>query len=70
MQRMSRFARAAEKARVSTHIRGIRSLSLLAAALGAGFRYIDGDAISPLVERPRQVLNFSLGDAYRPLVKT
>jgi hypothetical protein len=69
MQRMSRFARAGEKARLVTHIRGVRSISLLAAALGAGFRYIDGDAVSALVDRPRQILKFTLVDAYRPLVQ-
>lgn len=69
MQRMARFARAGEKARLGTHIRGVRSISLLAAALGAGFRYIDGDAVSPLVDRPRQLLRFTLADAYRPVVQ-
>jgi hypothetical protein len=69
MQRLGRFARAGEKARLGTHIRGVRSISLLAAALGAGFRYIDGDAVSPLVDRPRQILKFTLADAYRPVVR-
>lgn len=69
MQRMGRFARAGEKARLGTHIRGVRSISLLAAALGAGFRYIDGDAVSTLVDRPRQILKFTLADAYRPVVQ-
>lgn len=69
MQRMGRFTRAGEKAHLVTHIRGVRSLSLLSVALGAGFRYLDGDAVSPMVDRPRKIVKFSLADAYRPLVE-
>lgn len=69
MQRMGRFSRVGERARMVTHIHGVRSLSLLGAALGAGFRYIDGDIVSPMVDRPRKILKFSLADAYRPLVE-
>ncbi len=69
MQRMSRFARAADKIGVAAHIDGVRTLSLLAAAVGAGFRYIDGDVVAKLVSRPRRVLNFHLVDAYRSLAR-
>lgn len=67
MRLMERFARVSEKSGLGTHVRGVHTHSLLAAAVGAGFRFIDGDAVSPLVSRPHKTQKFSLRDAYRPL---
>jgi hypothetical protein len=69
MQLMARFQRVAERAELATFIRGLRSHSLAAAALGAGFRYLEGDGIAKAVARPDAVREFRLFDVYRPLVE-
>lgn len=69
MQQMARFSRGATKAGLATYLRGIGSLSLTAAALGAGFAHVDGDAIAAPVDLPRGILEFSLFDLYNPALK-
>lgn len=69
MQQMARFSRGAAKAGLATYLRGIRSLSLTAAALGAGFAHVDGDAIAAPVDLPRGIVEFSLLDLYNPSLK-
>ncbi|HEY3918674.1 MAG TPA: hypothetical protein VGL83_12825 [Stellaceae bacterium] len=64
MQQMARFGRGAAKAGMATYLRGVRSLSLTTAALGAGFAHIDGDAIAANVDQPRGIVEFSLFDLY------
>lgn len=68
MQQMNRFARAAEdKTGLPSYVHGASSLSLVTAALGAGFAYIDGDAVAKLIDHPRGLVDFRLADLYRPL---
>jgi hypothetical protein len=69
MQQMARFGRGAAKTGVATYLRGIGSLSLATAALGAGFAHIDGDAVAPMVDQPHGVVQFSLFDLYDPALK-
>jgi hypothetical protein len=69
MQQMARFGKGAAKAGVATYLRGISSLSLAAAALGAGFSHVDGDAVAAIVDQPRGVVQFSLLDLYKPAIK-
>lgn len=69
MQQMARFGKGAAKAGVATYLRGISSLSLAAAALGAGFSHVDGDAVAVMVDQPRGVVQFSLLDLYKPAIK-
>jgi hypothetical protein len=65
MQHMNRFARtASEKAGLSTYVLGAHSMSLVAAALGAGFVSIAGDAIAKPINHPRGLVEFSLSDLY------
>jgi hypothetical protein len=64
MQQLSRFQRAAEKIGVPTFVHGARSLSLAAAALGAGFHFIDGDAVAATVPHVDRALSFHLADLY------
>jgi len=64
MQQMSRFRRAAEKIGIATFLHGARSRSLVGAALGAGFHFIDGDAVAATVRRPDRALAFQLADLY------
>jgi len=69
MQQMARFGKGAAKAGVATYLRGINSLSLAAAALGAGFSHVDGDAVAVIVDQPRGIVEFSLLDLYKPAIK-
>ena len=64
MQQMSRFSRGAAKAGMATYLRGINTVSLAVAALGAGFAHLDGDAIAGTVDRPRGIIEFHLLDLY------
>jgi hypothetical protein len=65
MQHMNRFARtASEKASLSTYVLGAHSMSLVAAALGAGFNSIAGDAVAKPINHPRGLVEFSLSDLY------
>ncbi|MGH7124786.1 MAG: hypothetical protein ACREFI_10465 [Stellaceae bacterium] len=66
MQQLSRFQRAAEKAEVVTFLHGAQSRSLVAAAVGAGFHYVDGDAVAPTLARPERIVPFQLADLYMP----
>jgi hypothetical protein len=68
MQQMNRFARAiADKVGVPSYLHGANSLSMVTAALGAGFADIDGDAVAKLIDHPRGLVDFRLADLYRPL---
>lgn len=64
MQQLSRFQRAAEKVRVATFVHGVHTVSMVAAALGAGFHFIDGDAVAPSVSHAGRALEFRLADLY------
>jgi hypothetical protein len=66
MQQLGRFQRAAEKAEVVTFLHGAQSRSLVAAAVGAGFHYINGDAVAASVSRPERIVPFQLADLYMP----
>jgi hypothetical protein len=68
MQQLARFSRAAEKAGLASFVHGLRSVSLTGAAVGAGFRYIDGEGVHKLVDRPERVTSFNLSDIYRPML--
>jgi hypothetical protein len=69
MMWMNRFARAAEKAGVETFAHGLRSLSQVAGGIGAGFGYLDGDAVAKPVAHPRRAVEFRLDDLYRSFGK-
>jgi hypothetical protein len=66
MQQLSRFQRAAEKAEVVTFLHGAQTRSLVAAAVGAGFHYVDGDAVAATLTRPERIVPFQLADLYMP----
>ncbi|MGH7087465.1 MAG: hypothetical protein ACREFQ_01040, partial [Stellaceae bacterium] len=66
---MSRFTRAAEKAQLPAYVRGLSTASLAAAAVGSGFRYIEGSAIGEPVTHPSGILRFNLEDMYRALLQ-
>jgi hypothetical protein len=64
MQQLARFQRAAEKAEVVTFLHGAQTRSLVAAAVGAGFHYVDGDAVAATLTRPERIVPFQLADLY------
>ena len=66
MQQLSRFQRAAEKAEVVTFLHGAQRRSLVAAAVGAGFHYVDGDGVAATLNRPERIVPFQLADLYAP----
>jgi hypothetical protein len=69
MQQINRFSHTAENAGFSTYLLGANSRSLVAAGVGAGFRYLGGDAVAEPVERPYHLVNFQLADLYRPFLQ-
>lgn len=66
MQQMGRFQRAAERAEAVTFLHGARTRSLATAAVGAGFHYVDGDAVAATLARPDRIVPFELADLYQP----
>jgi hypothetical protein len=69
LQQMNRFSRAAEVSGLSTYLLGAHTRSVVAAAVGAGFRYVGGDAVAEPVDRPDQLIEFQLADLYRPFLQ-
>jgi hypothetical protein len=68
LQHINRFSRAAENSGLSTYLLGANTRSIVAACVGAGFRYVGGDAVAEPVERPDQLVEFQLADLYRPFL--
>ncbi len=66
MRRLSRSPPAAEKAGEVTLLHGAQSRSLVAAAVGAGFHYVDGDGVAATLNRPERIVPFQLADLYAP----
>jgi len=69
LQHMNRFNRNAARAKLRTYVRGVRTISLAAAAVGAGFSFIDGDIIASAVKRPECAVEFGLQDMYEPVAR-
>ena len=63
-----RFVERAERYGLRTYIHGLSSLSMTAAAVGAGFDFIDGDAVTSVTESP-VAYRFSIEDMYENLLK-
>jgi hypothetical protein len=67
--RLRSFAEKAEKARLLTYVRGLRSFSLTLAAVTNGFVFVDGDAISSATEHPDVAFRLSADDLYADILK-
>jgi EAL domain-containing protein (putative c-di-GMP-specific phosphodiesterase class I) len=61
---IERFAHMAEKANLNTYIHGVRTTSLATAAICAGIDYIDGYAISEVVEHPMDIKFMTIKERY------
>jgi hypothetical protein len=65
MTEMDRFVEMARKSRIKTYVSGVRSLSLLTAAISAGFDYISGHALGAALARAADVKTFQMDESYR-----
>lgn len=65
MQQLGRFQKTAEKAGVITFLHGVSTRSLVAAAIGAGFHFIGGEAVADAAPHPKGVVKLELADLYR-----
>lgn len=65
LREMNRFVEAAGKAQLRTVAHGLPSKSLATIAIGAGFTYIDGEAVTPPTRAPAPMRKFDLEDFYR-----
>lgn len=64
MRDMERLAAVAQRAGVGSFVFGVRSLSLASASIAAGIGFVNGDAIAPLVDAPREVYSFDVAALY------
>ncbi len=64
IEAFQRFAAGAKKSGATTYIRGLRSLSLVTAAIGAGFDFVDGEAVASLAEKPANAYQFDIEDLF------
>ncbi len=67
MARMDRFAELASRNRLKTYIHGVRTSSVMTAAIASGFNYIDGYALTSVADEPVGVYSLALEDSYRNL---
>jgi hypothetical protein len=66
MQHMNRFRAGVSRAGLPAYIRGVRSRSLAAAAVGAGFLYIEGETIGQPLDHPKVIRKFNFFDMFSP----
>lgn len=68
MALMDQFAAEAEKYALRTFIHGVRSTSMTASALGAGFNYIDGTPVG-VSQFPQRMYRFMTEDIYADVLR-
>ena len=68
MGEIDRFVETARKSRLKSYIQGIRSLSLLTAAISTGFDYIAGHALGAACPHAQDIKAFEMGESYRGFV--
>ncbi len=61
------FVARAARSGLHTYLHNVRSLSLATAAIGAGFDYLDGDAIARTADEPGQMYRYNTADIYARL---
>ncbi len=62
------FAAAAERQQLRTFVHGLGSLSLTTAAVCSGIDYVDGEAITSVVDAPQGVHRFNVEDMFARLL--
>ncbi len=68
LSRMNCFTKAANRAGLHTYAFELRTHSITAAALGAGFDYISGQMIGSIVDAPDAAYHFDVADLYAGLL--
>lgn len=66
---IEKFAENADKAGLNTYLHGLRTLSLVTAAVAAGIDHIDGDPIKSLAQSPEGVFRYETMDLYSRFLK-
>ncbi len=69
MRDMDNFAGAASRNNLKTYIHGVRTTSLKTAAIASGFDYIDGYALTSVIDSPGGAYPLGLKDSYLPLLE-
>ncbi|HYD65496.1 hypothetical protein [Azospirillum sp.] len=64
IRKLQIFRARADRFGLRCYVHGVRTLSLLAAAVCDGFEYVGGEIIGPDAERLGEIEPFELGDAY------
>ncbi|NQV48680.1 MAG: hypothetical protein HQ504_12990 [Rhodospirillaceae bacterium] len=70
IKQMAGFCESASMANLHTYIHGLRSVSLISSALGAGFTYVDGDPVMSVIDLPKPLSPFDLENLYGPMLTT
>lgn len=68
MREMDDFVGMANNQNLKTYIHGVRTLSMKTAAVASGFDYIDGYALTSVVDAPDRAYSLGLDQSYRPLL--
>lgn len=68
MREMNGFVEMANNQKLKTYIHGVRTLSMRTAAITSGFDYIDGYALTSIVDAPESAYSLGLDQSYRPLL--
>ena len=69
IQRLTGFSAAAHKAGLASFLHGVPSLSIAAAAVGAGFTYISGAPVASPADGLRMVARYGLQDLYSRMLR-
>lgn len=64
VERLVKFADAADKRKLGSYLHGLRTLSLTVSAVGAGFHHLSGQPIEDLADAPPEAHRFNLADLY------
>ncbi len=67
---LQEFAEAANALGLRTYIHGLRSLSLTAAAVCAGFDYVGGDTVASIIDAPEEMYKYRFEDLFRELAES
>lgn len=67
---LQEFAEAANALGLRTYIHGLRSLSLTAAAVCAGFDYVGGDTVASIIDAPEEMYRYRFEDLFRELAES
>jgi hypothetical protein len=68
MGEIDRFVDTARKSRLKSYIQGVRSLSMLTAAMSGGFDYIAGHALGQPCTRAENIKTFQLSEMHRAVI--